>query len=63
LRREFSRSQLEASANDPTLLENLFFSDEAHFHLHGGVNRQDFQKLSILDGFFSCINGKPRATK
>jgi hypothetical protein len=46
LRRRFARSQLEALGNDPTLLENMFFCDEAHFHCHGGVNRQDFRYWS-----------------
>ena len=32
----------ERTENDPQLLDCLLFSDEAHFHLSGHVNRQNF---------------------
>lgn len=37
----FAADELERIANDPEHLEYLFFSDEAHFHLNGGVNRHN----------------------
>ena len=33
----------ERTENDPQLLDCLLFSDEAHFHLRGKVNRQNFR--------------------
>lgn len=38
----FAQGQLDALAADPAILNNLFFSDEAHFYLNGEVNRWDF---------------------
>jgi len=29
-------------AENPELLNNLLMNDEAHFHLHGTVNEQNF---------------------
>ena len=42
----FAQDMLERFDGDPYLLENLFFSDEAHFHLHGGVNRHNMRYWS-----------------
>ena len=42
----FSRHMLQLLNGDPNLLGNLVFSDEAHFHLHGGVNRHNFRYWS-----------------
>ena len=33
----------QLSEEDPDHLLNLFFSDEAHFHLHGSVNWHNFR--------------------
>ena len=38
---EFSRSQLAIIAEDPDFPDNIIFTDEALFHLHGGVNRHN----------------------
>ena len=42
----FAESQLNALQENPGLLGNLVFSDEAHFYLNGEVNRQDFRLWS-----------------
>jgi hypothetical protein len=42
----FAEGQLAAIEGDPHLLENLVFSDEAHLHLSGEVNRHDFRYWS-----------------
>jgi transposase len=34
---------------DDTFLNKLLFSDEAHFHLHGGVNKQDYRYWSNVN--------------
>lgn len=39
----FSSFMLERLRADPGLAGNLFFSDEAHFSLHGSVNRHNFR--------------------
>ena len=39
----FAEEQLEHMEHDQNFHKNLFFSDEAHFHLHGGVNTYDFR--------------------
>lgn len=39
-RMTFARDELKRIEDDPDHLPNLFFSDEARFHLHRGVNRQ-----------------------
>src|SRR3954467_11016242 len=39
---ELARSELSRLEADPDRLNNMFFSDEAHFHLCGGVNRQNW---------------------
>lgn len=46
LRLLFAQNQLAALSNNPGLLQNLIFSDEAHFYLNGEVNRQDFRLWS-----------------
>ena len=38
-RMEFARDELDRIANDPKRLKVFIFSDEANFHLDGGVNR------------------------
>jgi hypothetical protein len=38
----FARDELSRLEADPGRLANWFFSDEAFFHLDGGVNRQDW---------------------
>jgi hypothetical protein len=45
-RMTFARDELERIEDDPDHLPNLFFSDEAHFHLHGGVNWHNFRYWS-----------------
>jgi hypothetical protein len=40
-RMTFARDELERIEDDSDHLPNLFFSDKAHFHLHGGVNRHN----------------------
>ena len=42
-RYEFGQKINERIENDPQLLDCLLFSDEAHFHLSGHVNRQNFR--------------------
>ncbi|KAI6212569.1 hypothetical protein M3Y94_00041400 [Aphelenchoides besseyi] len=39
---EFARGELDRLNADPSRLNNLVFTDEAHFHLDGAVNRQDW---------------------
>lgn len=41
-RMNFARDELMRLAADPDRLNNLLFTDEAHFHLDGGVNRHDW---------------------
>ena len=43
---DFAQDMLQRLEADPNLLGNLFFADEAHFHLHGGVNRHNFRYWS-----------------
>jgi hypothetical protein len=45
-RMTFARDELERIEDDPEHPPNLFFSDEAHFHLHGGVNQHNFRYWS-----------------
>jgi hypothetical protein len=40
-RYEFANSQLEIITEEPDFTARLFFSDEALFHQHGGVNRHN----------------------
>ncbi len=40
-RLHFARQELERIAADPDRLSFLVFSDEAHFHIDGGVNRHN----------------------
>jgi hypothetical protein len=40
---EFGQNISERIENDPQLLNCLLFSDEAHFHLSGHVNKQNFR--------------------
>ena len=42
-RREFGMDFLGRLAAEPKILNNLVMSDEAHFQLSGGVNKQNFQ--------------------
>ena len=44
---EFGQKISECIENDPELLDCLFFSDEAHFHLSGHVNRQNCRFWAI----------------
>lgn len=39
---EFARTELDRLDEDANRLNNLLFTDEAHFHLDGSVNRQDW---------------------
>jgi hypothetical protein len=39
----FANNQLQLLAINPEFLDHLLFSDEAHFHLNGGVNRHNFR--------------------
>jgi hypothetical protein len=41
-----AQHQLAVMQDDEMFLNLLLFSDEAHFHLHGGVNKQDFRYWS-----------------
>jgi transposase len=41
-----SQTQLAAIRDNPHFLKLLIFSDEAHFHVHGVVNKQDFRYWS-----------------
>ena len=43
---EFSLSQLAIIADNPDFPERIFFSDEAIFSLHGGVNRHNYRYWS-----------------
>ncbi|PZR19586.1 MAG: hypothetical protein DI538_31030, partial [Azospira oryzae] len=43
---QFAESLIRRLGRNPELMENLFFSDEAHFYLNGEVNRQDFRLWS-----------------
>ena len=42
-RLEFCQSISERIENNPGVLDLIFFSDEAHFHLSGHVNKQNMQ--------------------
>ena len=42
-RMEFSNAFLRLCENDMSVIDNLFMSDEAHFHLNGYVNKQNFR--------------------
>lgn len=42
-RKDFCNWFLEKCADCPLFLSNIWWSDEAHFHLHGLVNRQNFR--------------------
>lgn len=49
-----ANAQLALMENDPSFLGRLMFSDEAHFHVHGLVNRQDFRYWSPTNpGWYS----------
>jgi hypothetical protein len=43
---EHAINQLGLIDSSPTFLQNLLFSDEAHFQLHGHVNRHNFRYYS-----------------
>lgn len=43
LRFEYSRAVLNLVANDQSFLENFMMTDEAHFHLSGFVNKQNYR--------------------
>ena len=43
MRVEFSRQMAERIENDPDLLENLIFTDEAHVELSGYINKQNWR--------------------
>ena len=45
-RLEFANDKLLRQSNDPQRLNNLVFSDEAHFSLDGTVNRHNFRYWS-----------------
>lgn len=40
---EFCQSMSERIENNPGVLDHIFFSDEAHFHLSGHVNKQNMR--------------------
>jgi hypothetical protein len=46
LRVAFARKISQEMGNDSEFLHNLFFSDEAHFHLDGAVNHHNFRYWS-----------------
>ena len=42
----YAQSQLALMEMNPDFIFNLLFSDEAHFHLHGTVNRHNYRYWS-----------------
>uniref|UniRef100_A0A914PQU3 DUF4817 domain-containing protein n=1 Tax=Panagrolaimus davidi TaxID=227884 RepID=A0A914PQU3_9BILA len=42
----FAQNQLDLLAAEPNFFQRIDWSDEAHFHLDGGVNKQDFRYWS-----------------
>ena len=46
---EFARDELDRIAEDPMHLKVLIFSDEANFHLDGGVNRHNHRYWAPLN--------------
>jgi hypothetical protein len=47
-----AQNQLTVMQDDETFLNRLLFSDEAHFHCHGGVNIQDFRNWSNVNPYW-----------
>jgi hypothetical protein len=45
-RLQFAQNMLALIEGDPYFINLLLFSDEAHFHVHGLVNKQDFRYWS-----------------
>uniref|UniRef100_A0A914Z2X2 Transposase n=1 Tax=Panagrolaimus superbus TaxID=310955 RepID=A0A914Z2X2_9BILA len=60
----FARNQLNLLAAEPEFFHRIDWSDEAHFHLDGGVNRQDFRYWSAENPHFhtSKALNPPRLT-
>uniref|UniRef100_A0A0K0DZX4 DDE_3 domain-containing protein n=1 Tax=Strongyloides stercoralis TaxID=6248 RepID=A0A0K0DZX4_STRER len=46
-RRQFFLDELERITKDSRHLERIIFSDEAHFHLNGGINRHNCRMWSV----------------
>ena len=54
----YAASQLDLVAPNETFIDNILFSNEAHFHLHGHVNNQNFRYWADTNphGFFAIQN-------
>jgi hypothetical protein len=50
---KFCHSQLQKINEDPAFLDNLLFTDEAHFHLHGVLNKQNYRCWAYSNPHFS----------
>ena len=57
-REVFAEKHLEHMEHDQNFLKNLFFLDEAHFHLHGGVNTYDFRYWINTNPHFHSVEPK-----
>lgn len=63
-RLDFADQELRRIAQDPTHLVRMMFSDEAHFHLDGGVNRHNHRYWSMENPNWVMEQGlhSPRVT-
>lgn len=48
-RSQFARRMAAEKLDNPAFARNLVFFDEAHFHLHGVPNRQNFRTWSLVN--------------
>ena len=60
-RLEFCQSISERIENNPGVLDPIFFSDEAHFHLSGHINKQKCNLGHLISSM--NIYSHPRAKK
>lgn len=51
-RLSFANSQLALMGDNPEWLEKVMFGDEAHFHVHGGVNKHNMRYWSRCNPFW-----------
>jgi hypothetical protein len=63
-RLNFAADELSRIANNPKHLENLTFSDEAHFHIDGNVNRHNHRYWAPTNPHWSTEKGlhSPKTT-
>ena len=64
MRLQFCRQFVGILTENPDTLNKLLMSDEAHFHLHGTVNKQNFWYWSVANPYklHQCPTYDPKVT-